>query len=103
MILIEKQKEMLRFIIYNMLVSKILKKNISTFLSTSRTLQETQDKVIMKQDSRIVYDFEKMNQPNSKIDSIVILNNKLNERWLSKGLNCTDNVVLADGGANRFY
>lgn len=37
------------------------------------------------------------------MDAIVVVNNLLNQEWLYKGLKVADNVVLADGGANRFY
>ena len=31
------------------------------------------------------------------------MNNELNSEWLGKGLNSCSHVILADGGANKFY
>ena len=36
-------------------------------------------------------------------DCTLVVNYNLNLKWLSKGLTCSKNVVLADGGANHFF
>lgn len=48
-------------------------------------------------------DLSALDNPGTKISGIVIVNNILNEKWLAKGLNCCNNVVIADGGANKLY
>lgn len=34
---------------------------------------------------------------------MIIVNNELNQKWLKKALDCSENVILADGGANRLF
>lgn len=56
-----------------------------------------------KEGTTRVLDLAALESPHSEIEGIVIVNNKLNEKWLGKGLKCCDNVVVADGGANKLY
>lgn len=51
----------------------------------------------------MICDLQKLEIVNSNIDSVIVVNNQLNEEWLLKGLKSTKNVILADGGANKFY
>ena len=45
-----------------------------------------------------------MDKYDGKIDCLIIQNNiVINIPWLVKSLKHTDNVVLADGGANIFF
>lgn len=34
---------------------------------------------------------------------MVIVNNVLNMQWLDKGFRACNNIVIADGGANKLY
>ena len=59
--------------------------------------------IIYEVDDKIVCDFQKLEIVNSRIDALVVVNNQLNQEWMYKALKAAENVVLADGGANRFY
>lgn len=51
----------------------------------------------------ILCDFTLLNDPKAAIESIIVLNNELNKELFGKCLQLTNNVILADGGANHFH
>lgn len=51
----------------------------------------------------VICDFGMFDDPKTEIDSIIILNNELNYNLLSRSIARSNNIVLADGGANHFY
>lgn len=59
--------------------------------------------IIAQSNGNITCNFQLLEDENSSIQCVVIVNNKLNFQWLGKALKCCENIVLADGGANRFY
>ena len=71
--------------------------------SLPRFATSKSSEIIYEEEDRIVCDFQKLEIVGSRIDSLVVVNNLLNQEWLYKGLKAAENVVLADGGANRFY
>ena len=86
-----------------MIAAKKLTRNFMTATSAARAFPREQSDIMRVENGRQVLDLQRIEVVNSKVDSLIVLNNKLNEEWLLKGLNCARNVILADGGANRFY
>ena len=75
-----------------------------TSSSASQSISQIKSQpIIYENNNKIVCDLKLLEEPDSHIESLVIVNNVLNEEWLKKGLRCCENIVLADGGANRFY
>lgn len=50
-----------------------------------------------------ICDFGMFEDTRTEIESMIILNNELNYNLLSRSIPRTNNIVLADGGANHFY
>ena len=90
--------------IINMILRNAFRKCLARKLPNAFQMSKTcRSEIIYEEEDKVVCDFQKLEIVNSQIDSLVIVNNKLNEEWLYKGLEAAHNVVLADGGANRFY
>jgi hypothetical protein len=52
----------------------------------------------------MLWDFSIIDEEKSSIDTVLIQNNIVfNLPWLNKSIQKTNNIVLADGGANIFY
>lgn len=59
--------------------------------------------IIQHHGNETLCDFSLLNEPFAKLPSIIVLNNELNQDFFAKCMVLTENVVLADGGANHFY
>lgn len=73
-------------------------------LAFSKHLFSTfKNSVINTSEGKNVIDLSLLDTHDPFLEGIVIVNNILNESWLEKGLKACQNVVIADGGANRLY